>query len=125
MRIKKTSATATLPEVVTSYSTNEVRTGYTWIDGKPIYRKVVSINYPANTTTGSYDLGLSNVNEVVALQTLVYRNGDYEGSYYNSSTDYFRMWYRSSTGNKLEVRSANNTVDETIKVIIEYTKTTD
>lgn len=38
---------------VETYSTNEVNTGQTWIDGKPIYRKVVNGSVPTTSSNGT------------------------------------------------------------------------
>ena len=43
---------------VISYSTQEVKTGGTWIDGKPIYRKVIDCGSLPNATTKSVNTGL-------------------------------------------------------------------
>ena len=41
-----------------SYSTQEVKTGGTWIDGKPIYRKVIDFGSLPNATTKNVNTGL-------------------------------------------------------------------
>ena len=41
-----------------SYSTQEVKTGETWIDGKPIYRKVIDFGSLPNATAKSVNTGL-------------------------------------------------------------------
>ena len=43
------------------YSTEETLTGETWIDGKPIYRKVIECGPMPNATTKQVSTGLSNV----------------------------------------------------------------
>jgi len=44
---------ATVPKVINpAYSTTEVDTGKTWIDGKPIYRRVFTETYSIASTTG-------------------------------------------------------------------------
>ncbi len=43
-----------------SYSTTEVKTNKTWVDGKPIYRKVVALPTAKNVSDSSYiDLGIA------------------------------------------------------------------
>ena len=49
--------TITNPSPGESYSTDEQLTGGTWIDGKPIYRKV--INKTCNIMNGWYDTGIT------------------------------------------------------------------
>lgn len=44
----------------TDYSTSEVKTGATWTNGKPIYRKVVEFTYPSSVNTwGNKNHGIS------------------------------------------------------------------
>lgn len=52
-----------------SYSTEETLTGGTWIDGKPIYRKVFS----GDTWTTDIDVTSLNVDQPVKLEGLVLR----------------------------------------------------
>ena len=45
-----------------NYSTVETKTGATWIDGKPIYRKVVSLGaMPSSATTSVVNHGIQNI----------------------------------------------------------------
>lgn len=46
---------------VESYSTNEVNTGQTWIDGKPIYRKVLVFPAQAIDNTTTLNTGITNM----------------------------------------------------------------
>lgn len=48
-----------------SYSTAEILTGETWIDGKPIYRKVIDCGAMPNNTTKNVAHGISNIGKVV------------------------------------------------------------
>lgn len=43
------------------FSTNEINTGMTWINGKTIYRKVIDFGYLPNNTYREVASGLSNV----------------------------------------------------------------
>lgn len=45
---------------LTTYSTEEIKTGETWIDGKPVYRKVFQITNASGTTT-EFDLSSLNI----------------------------------------------------------------
>lgn len=60
-------------EEVNSYSTTEVKTGDTWIDGKPIYRKVVT----GNISDGSIAHELTNVNFVNAYGYFIAGSGNF------------------------------------------------
>ena len=57
-----------------NYSTSEIDTGYTWIDGSHIYKKTIDFGALPNNTTKSVNHGISNFNfatkiEVVAVST--------------------------------------------------------
>lgn len=58
-----------------SYSTNEVDTGATWIDGKPIYKKTFSFTL-ANAESTTVNHGISNFGILIR----------YEGAAVSSST---------------------------------------
>jgi len=51
-----------------SYSTTEHPTGKKWIDGKPIYRKVVDCGSMPNATTKTISNVLSNIDYVISIQ---------------------------------------------------------
>lgn len=106
-----------------SYSTNEVDTGAKWIDGKPIYRKVININgNPATIQTG-----LTSVNEVinVIIKNTVSGTSDsfvFSGCLNNSNV-YYPWLYELSPDNTTLSR-ITGTYSGTVKfVILEYTKT--
>lgn len=52
------------------YSTNEIKTGAKWVDGKPIYRKTIRL-----TTTGVFDTGITNVSEIINVSGMFYITG--------------------------------------------------
>ena len=104
------------------YSTNEIRIG-TWIDGKPIYRTVYEKN---NTTSGNTSYSItppSNFRVITKLDIMQYtaNEGSYIHDYYNSSSDYLRIFYSSQL---IQVRTSK-TSSYNHYITIEYTKTTD
>lgn len=54
-------------DVIGDYSTSEVNTGYTWVDGKPIYKRVFAATFttPAVGTRLTIDLIDSNIDNVI------------------------------------------------------------
>lgn len=52
---------ATILQGTTTYSLNEIDTGKTWIDGKPIYRKVYNVGALPNSTDKNIDSELTDV----------------------------------------------------------------
>lgn len=106
------------------YSENETDTGKRWIDGKPIYRKVIVINNPS----GTVQHGISNLGTIISatgnatlangLQEYIPRPlynwtiniADFDDSSFNFQND----------GNYTDGYAIT-----TARVVLEYTKTTD
>ena len=131
MRIKKVSqTTATQAQVVDGYSTsttdsyscnyvNSVNTYSTnetvigkWIDGKPLYRKVIQNNVIGTTVNH----GISNIDEITDIKLIVLQqSGLYSpqnsDSIFIGDTDYIVYLQTTNVLN--------------YKIIVEYTKTTD
>lgn len=108
------------------YSTNEVRIG-TWIDGKPIYRKVFTFTTPSDGTATNVanitDLHIDNlINDFFSIKYV----GNITTSSNNSNAIMFiRLNYGGS--NDFLVMSILNSsyYSKDAFAIIEYTKTTD
>lgn len=116
-----------------TYSTEEQVVG-TWVDGKTIYRKVVTVQ--GSTSTTSYDTNLG-----VAFETLVNirgwivstNNTAYEQitPFYGASDTNWRFFTRRYPGNtslicsRITTALANAIGTFSFFYIIEYTKTTD
>ena len=114
-------------EGITNYESGEVLTGGHWIDGKPIYRKILQVNAPvANTDYFSGgDSVISNLDTVVKIdymQTLA--NGLISPAFYIwSAANITRVWLEQRNGvHLLYVYTAFPGV---MRAIVEYTKTTD
>lgn len=113
------------------YSTNEVNTGKVWINGKPIYRKVIEITSPSLSATTDYSHGIENVDILRPVEMFVLRNID-------NTVRPINIAYSASTiitqGAKTKISYRIPTdiwswtyqpSDLTLYVIVEYTKTTD
>ena len=101
------------------YSTSEIRIG-TWIDGKPLYRKVFyitsNLSSPLDITHGISNVGYLKVEgHLTTSQTSA-------PSFYNNSTDFFRVF---RNGAYLSARYGSSISATSITFIVEYTKTTD
>lgn len=104
------------------YSTEETVVGR-WIDGKPLYRKVLALTSPS-TTDITEILDISSLNfEYINCFASVDVDGTriYNGLYGKSDNFYFNVWIRSN--GKLTVESKY--LSASMTVILEYTKTTD
>lgn len=114
-----------------NYSTEEVIIGK-WINGKPIYRKVVYVNNLANNTTKNVpcNIGANVIDQMIKHELVWYDNIDKGWMYgkrwdspsifieynYNTANDY--MWIRS-VGTNWSTRTSK------AYAIFEYTKITD
>lgn len=113
------------------YSTDESIIG-TWIDGKPIYRKLVYVNNLANNTIKNVpcNIGANVIDQMIKHELVWYDSVDrgwmygkrwdatsiFIEYYYNTAEDY--MWIKS-VGTDWSVRTSK------AYAIFEYTKTTD
>lgn len=112
------------------YSTTETIIGE-WIDGKPLYRKVIS---GTKTTTGESNIALntSNIDKYVTVDAKIVRsatetrNGN-TTPYYMSSSDYWNYYLKTPQSNNLSMRGGTSwpQVPYDYVIILEYTKTTD
>lgn len=105
-----------------TYSTDEIRIG-TWIDGKPIYRKVVARNITATNGTNIL-LSSLNIDELLKVKSInkkVSNDFTFYDNFFDSSDEKITLHYRNDI---IEFWTATGT-NYTSTVWIEYTKTTD
>ena len=127
--------------VLSKYSTSEVFTGDYWIDGKPIYRKVLQVTLPSTSTQGTYVSGYTAIGATVDTGIRVFgiisneANGIVEQYVIlpfetdNSGVQFMiNPNSRSVVAEKNTVRTFNSNPawsGKTAYVVVEYTKTTD
>ena len=106
------------------YSTGETRIG-TWIDGKPLYRKVISSTTPSQVNTGTniYNANSLNIDRIVNLSF------NFKGMYneYATASNVIIMFTRLS-GTDRQIACTCTLADYCNKpfyFILEYTKSTD
>lgn len=110
------------------YSTSETKIG-TWINGKPLYRKVIVSTVPSSTGWSDTWYNISSLN----IDTCVNIGGFFSGSDGRKMT---LQWPDVSTGYPMVVTIKGNYLsigigpsvswkNTSITVILEYTKTTD
>ena len=114
----------------TSYSTTEQVVG-TWIDGKPIYRKVVDFGALPNATTKSVAHNIANIDFIVNVWGMAKReNTDNDVNFFpiNESRPLNNIdaigLFASETSVIIQTGANRSNVPITY-VVIEYTKTTD
>lgn len=102
-----------------AYSTKEINTGMKWIDGKVIYRKVITA-----TKVVSTDLNINVVNNIGTMLVISARldgPGHYVLPFYESEQVYCRL---ELNGNNIKVKSGSSEYAQgTVTLIVEYTKT--
>ncbi|MCQ2575320.1 MAG: hypothetical protein MJ162_01155 [Treponema sp.] len=95
------------------YSTEEVKTNKVWIDGNPIYRKIVV----ADRSVGSSAWGVVCANKLLFVKQLI-SVGQTRGSYFINC-----LAQVTADGNVSTYSLAGTAIND--KFILEYTKTTD
>lgn len=111
---------------VCNYSTEEQAVG-TW-NGKPLYRKTITTTGPttADTDTLISNTLINNIKEVTKIDGII-MGGDisYPINYYYDSNYNSCAYYYPTGNNGLKMKVGASMKSCPIKVIIEYTKTTD
>jgi len=121
------------------YSADEVNTGVKWIDGKPIYRKVVPFTLPDGTSenTVAFDLSTLNTKIVIKNEAKLFDDNDQwiDEQIKITASHITNFHSRVDFPNILEIAflsteiiTGNVTVNQagmSGHVILEYTKTTD
>ena len=120
--------TITNPSPAVSYSTDEQFTGGTWIDGRPIYRKVlictstVALGYPGGPA------GLNTWTDVPGWSVVIPNINEYVNIYTPKSGSSCMSYNILSTNKSLQFFSyvvSFSAIEVGDKLIIEYTKATD
>lgn len=112
-----------------TFSTSEVATNKLWIDGKTIYRKVISFGALPNATTKNVAHGITNLDHFTSMETI-----SWNSSKTTRKIDFVNAWTSTATGNESTsisadatnvsaYASANRSVYTTSYFILEYTKT--
>ena len=110
------------------YSTEETFTGKYWIDGKKIYRKVVSVSNKEISSAASISTGITNLNELISLNG-IYTNisGGTKTPYpltQNTGTILNCVYYQGNIG-FVGNETYSASPDRIHTFILEYTKTTE
>lgn len=121
---EQTSYTPYVPTGEEVYSPNEIRIG-TWIDGKPLYRRVFETSVLTSTET----LILSITNEIVkTVKGWLFNDSGFVqeyGQFYNDSASYTSRTFSDGSYVKTQQNASFINGSNRARVIIEYTKTTD
>ena len=113
------------------YSSEEQEIG-TWIDGKPLYRKVITLTSGFVKNEKRYAHNIADVKEIERVSGMVYRSDGWNQplpttcimqnnwlvSIYDISNTEFSLWFGQD-----QVEGEKSIIK--IQIIFEYTKTTD
>ena len=118
-------------EVKRGFSTEEILTGETWTNGKPIYRKIVNFGALPNTNIKNFAVGISNVDFLLPPRGVA-NNGSEDitipNTYASASFTYIdglTVQHANNTISTVSIRTNSDRSKFSAYVILEYTKTTD
>ena len=108
-----------IKEVTNTYSTNEQIIGR-WVDGKPIYRKVITTN------STQMDVSSFNIENVSDVRYFVKTTGNYifPGAYGYASNNMIALYFVNGYS-QIQMAFARPDKFVSVTIILEYTKTTD
>jgi hypothetical protein len=119
------------------YSTEETDTGKHWIDGKPIYRKVLNVGHLTLNTEANIGVmqlypntNIPNMERMISFRGMGYWDNGFADNltpmYQDGIADIskIRVFY-SNTSNSICVTTWADRTNVSLVVIIEYTKSTD
>ena len=106
-----------------NYSYNEQKTGGTWTNNKPIYRKGYLITTDG-TTENIIDLTTFNIEKIIDKKGYI---NDGSGDFYKVGENSTFVFVKTSLTDVKVINKKNNILDAgiIIELILEYTKTTD
>lgn len=107
------------------YSTTEINTGETWIDGKPIYRKVFNFGTMPNTTTLDIQHNISNLGTTIKCYGMAVRSSDSRALTIPDSTPGAEISCGVTNTSVYVTTNNDRSSFNNSFIAIEYTKTTD
>ena len=114
------------------YSTSEVKTNKVWIDNKPIYRKVVAVNFPSTSSASvNTNHNISNIDKITHYWLTWYDTADNRWfNYYKDTSGSYYVQIDGVTSTVVTVKANNTGVPWDSRTtnkyaVIEYTKTID
>lgn len=107
-----------------AYSSSEIKTNKIWIDNKPIYRKVLTLNITQSGQAATENVSSLNIETMTFIMGISQSDPTSTNYTWDGTLDKFRAYYNPINKN-IYAQTGNNypTVPCTVYVIIEYTKT--
>jgi len=111
--------------VLDVYSEEEKKINKVWIDGKPIYRKVIKFTNGLNTGVNSFQHNIPSIDSITNVQLLMkFGTSFYINSAYESTANFLSLCAASTTDIFIAVGSGwGNSFKQGFTIIMEYTKT--
>lgn len=108
-----------------SYSTTEQKTGGTWVNGKPIYKKTVDTGTMPNNTRKQVAHGISNLDFIISMGGAAYGNNTFVPIPYADTSVSGSLGIFADRNNIILFSGGNCSYLTTSYVTLYYTKTTD
>ena len=108
------------------YSTLEVDTGFTWIDGKHIYKKTINFGALPNNDTKRVAHNIVNLDRIIQIEQSITNapSGSYKGFLYIASgqaaVNDFNFW---GTDTQICIRTNSDRTGSNAYITLYYTKT--
>lgn len=113
---------ATILQGETTYSLNEVDTGKTWIDNKPIYRKTIQIPSFSNSEI-TVNTEITNIDNITNIEGSFKRSGTETPYFYSIDNTLMDEWRIDYNTGEMTIKTNNSYVTFTGYLTFEYTKT--
>ena len=101
-----------------NYSETEIYTGYTWVDGKKVYKKTINFGALPNNTSKSVAHNISNLSSVIKIDAVAGKSGEWRPLPI-TDTAYIVILAKSTN---IEIASNWNTSSYSCYVTMYYTK---
>lgn len=99
------------------FSTSETNTGKTWVDGKPIYRKVIAFGNLPNANSKTIPHNIAGMGSIILVRA--FAGGAPIPGVGGSVADYMTVWADAAN---IGIWCGGNKSASAANVIIEYTK---
>lgn len=119
----KTSLVGAVNEIIgnESYSETEVKTNKVWIDGSPIYRKVINFGNLPNNSTKRVSHNISNLGRIIRFDAISsYQTTILPIPYVSDTTAYDINIYFTDT--EIDIATYFDRSSYTAYIVLEYTK---
>lgn len=123
--LAQSAVTAAKTDFGGNYSTSEVNTGFTWVDGKTIYKKTVNFGALPNNNTKNVAHGIANLDFVISIS-----GAAYDGlavhiplPFVNTSASGSNVHLNNDKTNVIVVTGSNRSGFTSAYITLYYTKT--